>query len=317
MADDPIRLRYNQDLATAVIGKSGIHSRYPSVREQVATLVLHTENLKPFGYNPSIIEFDGKLMMLYRYHEGTPATKLAGAIIGDAGHVLASTELIQNAKSQEDPKLFRIGESICFSCVQSTFPVVPLRSTVWYGEFVSAPSEMVQITPKLPRNDGSAMQKNWVFWSNHDKIYCLFRCHPTQQIYELDGERPKQLYETEGPRWPYGIIRGDTAPLEYEGKLLRFFHSALDNDPGIRRRYFIGCCLMEPKPPFKTVRVSKKPILYGSEVCDVKRKDCAHFKPGVVFGGGAIARSDSWLLSIGINDCQAAIAHLFPKDLHL
>jgi predicted GH43/DUF377 family glycosyl hydrolase len=317
MTEEPPRLKHNRHLCAVSMNYFKIHSRYPRVSEQVELMPLEIGKLKPFGYNPSIIEHNGKMLLVYRYHEGGKDTKLAYAVIGDQGHVLSHTLLPSSGKSMEDPKLFLDNGVIHISWVESTFPNPPFKSVVSYSELGE---KLDPITLSLPRNDWSSMQKNWVFWTRGDEWLVLYQCQPKQIIFSatLEPNEIARTFEAPGPRWPWGQIKGGTPPVEYEGKLLRFFHSTLDNelDPLARRRYYVGAYLMDPNT-FVVLRVSKKPIIYGSEVSEVRPKVCAHFKKNVVFPGGVIARDGHWLLSIGINDSQCAIAKITEDMLNL
>jgi predicted GH43/DUF377 family glycosyl hydrolase len=153
------------------------------------------------------------------------------------------------------------------------------------------------------------------------KLYCIYSCHPEQVIFELDGSRIVAEYRTPGPRWPYGHVRGGTAPLLFEGNLIRFFHSGLDNEYGqFYRRYFLGAYITRPDPPFEVLAVSCKPVVYGSEIDRLKRAQweaCPQYKRQVVFPGGAVAVDGGWLVSVGVNDSACEILKITPKDLHL
>lgn len=156
------------------------------------------------------------------------------------------------------------------------------------------------------------------------KLYCIFKCHPDHVVYEMD-EGGISIYKehiTPGPRWPYGEIRGGTVPVVCGNKWLRFFHSGLDNEwfGSQPRRYFVGAYLMEPEPPFRVVTVSKRPIIYGSELCDVpiaERQNIIQYKVNVVFPGGVLERDGHWLLAVGINDSACAMAKITPQMLNL
>ncbi len=77
---------------------------------------------------------------------------------------------------------------------------------------------------------------------------------------------------------------------------------------------------MRNEPPFDALRMSKEPIIYGSEDDDLsvtERATCAHRKPKVAFPMGAVRNSDEVLLSLGINDCACAVARIWTKDLNL
>jgi predicted GH43/DUF377 family glycosyl hydrolase len=95
----------------------------------------------------------------------------------------------------------------------------------------------------------------------------------------------------------------------------------LDNEIDLPPRcYYIGACLMKPEPPFDTIAISRKPIIYGSTVDNLTpeaRKQCIQWKPKVVFPGGVVERKDHWLLSVGVNDSAVAIAKITPENLNL
>ena len=61
----------------------------------------------------------------------------------------------------------------------------------------------------------------------------------------------------------------------------------------------MGCYAFEAKPPFRVTRVSKKPILSGSEN-DPRNLGA----PCVVFAEGVIHRDGEWLVVGGSNDCK-------------
>lgn len=311
--DNAPRIIHNRELCAAYVKTSGVHSRYPKVSEQIETLPLETGKLHPHGYNPSIID-RGKILMVYRFHSGGLATKLSLAELDDFGKVESDIALEIEGKSIEDAKWFELGGLAFLSWVESMYPDT-LASVVKYSPFGHSSFYSTPQQPAIGENDGTTTQKNWVFFEFRSRICVLYQCSPTHQIFDLES---KAVYETPAPRWPYGTIKGGTPPVEYEGKLLRFFHATLDNEltPN-RRRYYIGAYLMEPEPPFAVVRVSRKPIIYGSEVCDVKQRDCFHYKQNVVFPSGIVVRDGYWIVSLGVNDCQCVIAKVKPENLNL
>lgn len=315
----PPRIKHNADLCAAYVASSGVFSRYPRVSEQVETVPLELHKLEPFGYNPTMIEYKGRILMAYRYHQGTLSTQLAIAEIDLLGHVLSHGKLVVNSRSAEDPKFFTVGvgNDLMMSWVDSVYPTFPPLASVHYGHWLG--TELKEIgRPVYGLNDGNHVEKNWVFFEHVDFIYFIYQCHPQQIVVRWTGEKESELI-TDAPKWPYGPIHGGTLPVPYEGKWLRFFHSPLDNDPGEqRRRYFMGALLMDPDPPFTITHVSRKPVLYGSEIGPVKRKDCPlHFKPNVVFPGGILARNGYWLVALGVNDSACCIAKIKPEELNL
>ncbi len=316
------RIKHNSDLATQFIAAHQVSSRYPRVTEQVDCLPIEPGKLVRHGYNPSIIEDGDGLLMAYRYHDGnTLATKLALAELGFDGKVLSNRTLevpADGAVSVEDQKLFRWNDAVWMEWVQSTWPNFPVSSVVKYGRLDGNKVVNVhQIEPPSPKT----VEKNIVPMPDGDTLSFIYECEPEQVIFTIHDDGVCHVSRYAGSSWPYGQIRGGTVPLEHEGKLLRFFHSGLDNEFGAqRRRYFLGALLMEPDPPFAVVAVGKKPIAYGSELDNLKsaeRSKCVQYKRNVVFPGGAVARNGEFLVSVGVNDSACAILRIKPEQLNL
>ncbi len=308
---------HNRKLCAEVMTRTKTFSRYPRVSEQVECLPLETHKLKPFAYNPAL---NAKGWLAYRYHVSKLGTRLAVAQLGENGQVLSDREIQMPVmgRTVDDPKLWTHNGEDYISYVEANWDdadyLKTLRCCVRYGKFDGEKVSDVK-QPSLPGNDGTTLQKNYVFWERTGgDLLCLYQCHPTQQIWNLSNGGV--VYETDAPKWPYGEIRGDTEPLPYEGKLLRFFHSRLSNETAFPFfRYYLGAYLMEPEPPFKVVRVSRKPVLYGSEQGIVKKKDCPHWKANVVFSSGAVETDGGWIVSVGENDSACLLAKITPEQL--
>lgn len=311
---------FNSVIANQYIADKHIASRYPKVSEQVHCQHLEPGGLKPFAYNPSILEHEEMLLLAYRYHPDTksPSTRIVLSQIDFDGAVLSNRELELDCKSAEDPKLF-LGplRHPYMAFVASSLPILPARAVVRFSQLVNGkPWEIV--TPNIGKNDETAIEKNWVFWFDRGQMNVIYTCHPTHKVFQ-GGKDGWTLHETPGPRWPWGPIKGGTPPIEFDGKWLRFFHSTQDNEfGGYPRRYFVGALLMEKTSPFRVLRVSNKPVLYGSEVDDIKVKDRPpHWKPNVVFPGGAIYSHDKIILAVGVNDASCKLCTLEVTDLNL
>ncbi len=319
MVAEPPRLKHNRELAAAYIASAGSPPRWPKVTDQVECIPLDTRKLYPHGYNPTIVEQDGNLLMAYRYHEGTLASKLAAARFKETGEVISNWRLEANGHSLEDPKFFGNGlHQQWLSWVEAYWPVKAVGS-VRYG-FLRDNAIHEAARPVYGKNDGEHMEKNWTFFEHKEQVYFIYQCSPKQVVVRWSGKLEGE-HITDGPRWPYGTIKGGTPPVEYDGHLIRFFHSTLDNEIDLPLRcYYIGACLMNPDPPFDVVRVSRKPVLYGSTVDGLtpdERKACIHWKPKVVFPGGVVERNGHWLLSLGVNDSACVVAKIKPENLNL
>lgn len=316
------RIRHNADLTQALISRLKVTARFPRVTDQVPVVPIETGKLVKYGYNASILEHDNCLLMAYRYHDGdTLATKLALSQVSFEGEVISNRtlEMGNGNISVEDPKLFLMDGDIWICWIQSTWPNVPVASVVKYGRLDG--NKVVQVhqpTPPSPKT----IEKNWCpIVTGDGTLYFIYESEPKQIVFKIDGDNITETLTGPTPGWCYGVIRGGTPPIPYKGKLLRFFHSGLDNEfDAWRRRYFVGACLMDSEPPFAVVSVSSRPILFGSEVDMLLREDrskCPQYKTRVVFPGGAVERHGEFLLSIGVNDSACAIVKISPDRLNL
>lgn len=311
----PPRLVYNSKLANEYIAASGVASRYPSVTDQCDTISIDCSKLPRFSYNPSICKHIGRLWLSYRYHfSGDYRTRLGIAEIVD-GVCREPRDLSLSGTSLEDARLISFRGDLLASWVESDFlGQLNPKSVIKYSNITSsgAPERVYQPAPHA--NDGQTMQKNWCFFESDENLFCIFLSVPEQIAFHLQGNVVINEHKTPAVRWPYGSVRGG-AVVPYDGKLLRFFHSK--TIAGIDRpeiRYYVGACIMEPKPPFAVTRVSRRPIIYGSEL---PKTDVFHFKQNVVFPCGAVANDGYWTLAIGVNDCACALAKITPEQLNL
>lgn len=316
---------YNSQVCGHFVTDNKVTARYRPVFEQLDHAPLDTSSLKPFGYNPSIYPGDdGYLWLAYRFHPNKNTRSLVCLSQVDEGGTIISNKVLSldtGSGAAEDPKLFA-GADPRFPALSFVMSGLP-RSMVCvtrYTQLVNGKPESI-ITPAIGKNDLTAMEKNWVFWYWDKSLYCLYQCAPVHRIYRLEGARTVEMMESDPPTWGYGEIRGGTPPLPFDVDLaIRFFHSHLDNEwaGSVRRRYFIGAYLMKNKPPFEVVRVTKRPILYGSEIDEIRVKDRPHhWKANVVFAGGATTTPEGWTLAVGVNDSACFLAKIRACDLNL
>lgn len=314
----PESTKKNADAAGKLYKLFKMTKRFPKISEQAEILPLKGMELEPGGYNPSaILRVDNDILMAYRYHhDGTLATRLAFAQLTYPDLEVVDTFRVNAGEktSIDDPRLFYgVGGRLWCSFVDGTWPEIPPKCQVRLG-LVEGREIRSAITPKIGKNDGTSLEKNWIFWADGQELYCLYETSPEHVVFFGD-----QRLTCPGPVWPYGVPRGGTVPLEHGDHYLRFFHSSVRNEfISSPHRYFVGAYLMKKEPPFEVVAVSRKPILYGSEMDDYKVKERPHhWKPNVIFPAGAMPVPGGWLLSCGINDAACALIKITPEMLHL
>lgn len=316
----PKYITHNSDLASDWLSRNGITCAVKPVHEQLPCAPLNRRALHPFGYNPSIILHRNRMLMAYRWHdEGNASTALAMAELDKDFNVTSNKEIRppqDKYQSIEDPRLFVLHGELHVSYVCSTWPDKPPKSVVKYGRLEEGSTWNIvdAIRPDHGQNDGSGLEKNWLFFQHGTDLAYFYHSN------EVVGNFPMAT-GAEPLRWPWGLIRGGTTPLPHKGNLISFFHSRLDNEPAPNYwRYAVGARVIEAKPPFATLAVSKEPILRGSEQSELSATElssCFHGKPNVVFPAGAMEFEGGWLVSCGVNDASCVLVKVSEKDLHL
>jgi predicted GH43/DUF377 family glycosyl hydrolase len=317
----PQRLAHNKREMDKFLTKYNIVAQWSSVEQQAETIVIR--DLYSGSYNASIIRFQGKLVISYRFHpDSTAATKLAIAELDEDFRVTSNQVLDLNDESScEDGRLFEWKGGLWICYVSSTWPIFPASKMVCMK--LTKPDHW-RASDKfeywLP--DRQTLEKNHVPFPVGDDLHIIYRQNQMQEGNPEDvsqiiySQEDRREMKTTALRWPYGEMRGGTVPLPYQGKLIRFFHSSMRNEmPPARQRYYIGAMLMKSEPPFQMLAVSKRPILRGSEVGGDSSRH--HFKKNIVFSAGAIEHDGGWVISCGCNDSQSLIVKITEKDLNL
>lgn len=158
----------------------------------------------------------------------------------------------------------------------------------------------------------TGMEKNWLWWvapTGHQRdaglnFYLVYKASP-HVVAQFDSQFIfMQEFKTENDaskKWPYGTIRGGTPPVMVNGEYLTFFHSSLPTGDQYHRRYYMGAYTFEAQPPFTMKRMTMEPLLVGSW-----QDRWAPNKPLVVFPCGSRLKHGNWLVTMGVNDLEAA-----------
>lgn len=213
--------------------------------------------------------------------------------------------------SHEDLRFFEFNGKLHGVYVMSTTIDNFFRCYVAYGEIKGNEIDHIQI--QHPENNLMGMTKNFVPFVHEGKLHFVYGIKGSKQhVLQVDGSAVSSDYSAPAPTWPFGEIRGGCI-VPHNGAYLRFFHSRQEY-PDKTLRYFIGASLIEAKPPFKTLAVSKRPIIEGDERYT---PGCRHWKANVAIPYGVIKEGDKFLLSYGRNDCECCVAELTEGDLNL
>lgn len=312
---------HNTKLCSEYMARSKIYARHPKLSDQAEVLPLDTALLPKAAYNPSICRVNGKLLMTYRYHPGAGyETQLGISELSEQFAITRTRNLEMGEGSHEDARLFSLHGEPWMSWVEAwNLRSRDNRCFVKYSQLEDWKTTRIYHT-KSGGNETGRLEKNWVYFESDENLFCVYHSHPEQIILQVQGDTVINEYKTPGPWWPYGQVRGGSI-VQWGEQLLRIFHSSMDNEPGaVKRRYYVGACLMKNKPPFEVVAISKKPVLYGSEIDMLKpadRKAIFHHKGSVIFPCGTVIHENRLIVSVGVNDSACALVKLKWEQLNL
>lgn len=269
----------------------------------------------PFAYNPSIIEWKGRVVRAYRYNPDVALwpTRIA---IDDKPVVLP--ERLNNC-SVEDGRLFIFNGKLHLSYNYTPYPVKgPPVCAIAYGELVNEGGVWRltnHIQPQYGKNNLNGLEKNWVFFDYQGQIHAIYQCSPEQIVLQLNGDKVVKEHRSHSPKFSMGAIRGGTQPILYNGKWIRFFHTLVKNpQQEVFWHYHMGALLMDSTPPFAISAVSKFPIMSGDERYF---HDWKFYKARCVLPYGAVPHEDGWRVSVGINDSSCADVIIKPEHLNI
>lgn len=287
----------------------------------------------PRHWNCGLLRYADKLWLCYRFHRmdaggrcGTAIVELNDRLepVGKSQHLNFSGAT--GTEHFEDARLFMfLGKPhISYNMMQGYRPGFDYTCVMKYAQlkYQKGRWEIVdEWQPRHGQNNGIGKEKNWMFFEWERGLYCVYASTPEHVVLRLDGEKVIGEHRTRGPQWHWGVVRGGTPPIIWNGKFISVFHSSLPTEVAPHFvRYFAGAYTFEANPPFRPVEISESPLLAGSEE-DGHRVDPRYvegWKPFVVFPCGMVeAGTDQWLVSLGINDWQSAVAKISRQKLRL
>jgi predicted GH43/DUF377 family glycosyl hydrolase len=302
----------------------------PSIYRQLDATAVSRAGLKdsPRHWNCGLLAYKGKLWMCYRFHRMTDAGRCGTAIcpIDPVTFQPAGPSQMLDlgggpTAHHEDARLFIFrGEPyISYTEMVGYRPGVDFVCTMKYAQLKLNGNRWKVLQswqPKYGRNDGSSKEKNWAFFEDSDRLYAVYSAAGEHEVIELSGASCTTVHRAPAPVWHWGEVRGGTPPIRMaDGNFLSIFHSSLPTEtPPHFVRYFGAAYSFEGKPPFKPLGISMAPLMSGSEEDghQVDPRYVEGWKPFVVFPCGIVEKGENYLVSLGVNDWQCAVARI-PK----
>lgn len=308
----------------------------PSLFKQVEAYAVPAPLLRtsPRHWNPGLLRYRDKLFLAYRFHR-REAKQRCGIAICPLDERFMPTEKSQflkflsptGSEHYEDARLFMFhGEPhISYTEMRGYRPGIDYTCVIKYARLSLDHAGKWHVEeefhPQFGRNMGFAKEKNWVFFERDDRLFSIYCTQPEHVVVEVEGhEVLRTKFSTPEPIWHWGTIRGGTPPLWIGDRWMVVFHSSLANEvPPHFVRYYAGAYTFEADPPFRILQISQMPLLQGSEEDghQVDPRYVEGWKPYVVFPCGLVPDGDKFLISLGINDWQCAVARVAMHQFQL
>jgi predicted GH43/DUF377 family glycosyl hydrolase len=312
------------------------------LEEMAQDFVLETRQIAipgyPDAFNPSLIRWQGRLLMSFRVIEDPKASfnSWIGLIfLDDDFHPIGLPQRLNMRAAgslvpcrAEDARLLMVGDRLWIVYSDNTEPKISrggfrvyIARVNWIGN-----QFLLDGIERLSHFEGESpnlREKNWVPFDYQNNLLLAYSLDPHQIFFPIQGTGDCQTVAKSESAidWKWGRLRGGTpAILNDDGEYLAFFHSSIDlattySDGKIVSHYLIGAYTFSSQPPFHITRISPEPIVgRGFYHGPVYRP---YWKPvRVVFPCGMILDQDYIWIAYGRQDHEIFIAKIDKKGLY-
>lgn len=308
-------------------------------------------NLMPgdYHFNSSIIDFDGKLLLAYRWDQID--SKVAAWIshrsidiviveldrltlqpIKDTNKVLNIPTLYEADNGHykfEDPRLFVFKNELYCMYITASLPLQtdkkPCASVGicklnnkydvvnnWllpYGNNLQSDGSPLKSICYLPKGN----EKNWSFFEYENDLYLIYSINPHKVLkVDLSNSTLKEVGDTTFyPEWRHGELRGGSCPIKVNDEYFGFFHSSFryKNDKIFPHPIYVMGMYGFEAKPPFKVTKISKAPILFGDIH-------GHiWSTAVVFPCGAIYDKGKWLVSYGYNDYASKIVEIKHEKL--
>lgn len=300
--------------------------------------VLETKNIiipDCEAFNPSIVRWNGRLLMSYRIrHQTTKTTDQIGLVWLTENFDLDSPpmilerheENITNPSFAQDPRLIVIDNQL-YAVYSNTYPLCGKnvrRVVVGRIEYdgthfaINNPDSILN----FPGEDSCRKEKNWAPFAYENQLFLAYSIQPHLIFSHLYGS---DICETVACtkskfKWEWGKLCGGTPAEVVNNNYLAFFHSvkslvSVQSEGKMMTHYFIGAYLFDIAPPFAINAISPKPIV-AHNFYRGKMYDTSTWKPlRVVYPGGFVYDEQFIWLIYGRQDHEIWVVKLDKEKL--
>jgi predicted GH43/DUF377 family glycosyl hydrolase len=288
----------------------------------------------PLAFNPSIVRWNGRLLMSFRILNPTAGRSQVGFVwlnedftIDGQPEVLLNQ--VENFKIEgavttkaEDVRLIEIDSHLYMiyndyrrNYNSTPYPRISVAHVTYHnGKFFA---QFINRFEKFPGQKFNVREKNWSPFAYENDLLFVYSILPHHIFSPLWGRRECETFSFTKHlnEWNWGELRGGTPALKIdEDKYLSFFHSVQfmqtkhSNDE-ICLHYFMGAYTFSTMPPFEITHISSEPII-GPGFYNGKKYDW-YWKPVVaIFPAGYVFDDEYIWVSYGRADHEMWIVKL-------
>lgn len=321
------------------------------LEETLSPFVLETKRISipnhPFAFNPSIIRWNGRLLMSFRVIPGNKKS-----FNSEIGLIWLDEELnsvgqpqllaLRDPKSTvpcraEDGRLVQVGNRLYLIYSDCTEEKVSKKGfRVHLAELIYDKGLFRAVYREaLTQFEGESenhREKNWVPFDDSGRLNLAYSIEPHLIFRPVlqTGSCETIASTTSSIDWKWGRVCGGTPALLIDGQYLSIFHSwinmeSVQSKGAASSHYFMGAYTFSPYPPFQLTSISPAPIVakgfYSGEEYPYYWKPVqALFPCGIIadhqFIWVAYGRQDheTWVVKFDKQGLLNSLIPVFPKQ---
>jgi len=305
-----------------------------NLEEKIPEFVLETKRISipgfPDAFNPSIIQWKGRLLMCFRaYHPLTRTTNEIGLVYlneefepeGEPKFLKFLSPDPYCLAKRQDPRLIEVNGNLHIvynNAIEGEVRRMLVARIDQRGDDFFVDSSDCMIDFEGQREVRS--EKNWVPFAFENQLYLSYSLVPHKVFFPRIGENRCELafLSLSAFKWNWGVLRGGTPALLIGDEYLAFFHCSKSMATQHSKcksipHYFMGAYTFSAKPPFHLTRISPEPIV-GKNF--YKGPAYKTWKPlRVVFPGGFVSDDRFIWIVYGRQDHESWMVKLDKKQL--
>lgn len=302
------------------------------LQEMEQDFVLETKRIEipgfPDAFNPSIIQWDGSLLLSFRIYGAKRSTHGIGLIRLDQDcNILGEPQILSIPfeddychMKRQDPRLIELGGHLYMVYNNHLKTVTDREIRRMFAAEIQFDGEQffVEKSDIFLNFEGEMLtrtEKNWVPFEYDGSLLFAYSINPHRILRPIFGTSNCESVATSQitTDWNWGALRGGSPALRIGDEYLAFFHSS-KNLPTVHSKgktmlhYFMGAYTFSAEPPFAITRMSPGPLV-GAHFYDGPAYKT--WKPlRVVFPSGYVMLGDTIWLSYGKQDHEVWVAKI-------